>query len=391
MNKLNKLFSTIFALTLLVALPVGSALAANPQVRDLQAGNDRTLIGTVTYWNDADNLYVEFAVNDNLAGGGYELLKTQVLATDDNKLKGSLATGAPGQFPYEHFPVDNAKFDSFEILLAELGVESADDLIVAFHANVQNLNDIIGYEDSDGVFQPEAGADCPTLGDIAAALPEYTRMNIDGDGAGYYDVRIDLNGDGVYATDGSETFDWYCIDKTHSIGLGDYTVRVFSSYEILPDEIINNGTGNNNLDSPENLDLVNWVMNNPGNPVSITQVQQQDVIWALVDDAVTPGQLDASELAVYNEALLHDGFVPADGQSLAIVLQPVDASDNSVGQVTIGQVTIGQVTFGSLGLECVDWTPVYKGDTGWAITKGDGISFPRGSNWGLYYEYIVTE
>jgi len=166
---------------------------------------------------------------------------------------------------------------------------------------------------------------------------------------------------------------------------------VFSSYETLPDEIINNGTGNNNLDSPENLDLVNWVMNNPGNPVSITQVQQQDVIWALVDDAVTPGQLDASELAVYNEALLHDGFVPADGQSLAIVLQPVDASNNSVGQVTIGQVTIGQVTFGSLGLECVDWTPVYKGDTGWAITKGDGISFPRGSNWGLYYEYIVTE
>ncbi len=105
MNKLNKLLSTIFALTLLVALPVGSALAAdvdNPQVRDLQAGNDGTVIGTVTYWNDDDNLYVDFAVDDTLAGGGYILLKTQVLATDDNKLKGSLATGAPGQFPYEH-------------------------------------------------------------------------------------------------------------------------------------------------------------------------------------------------------------------------------------------------------------------------------------------------
>ncbi len=160
----------------------------------------------------------------------------------------------------------------------------------------------------------------------------------------------------------------------------------------LPDEIINNGTGDNNLDSPENMDLVNWVINNPGNPVSLSQVQQQDVIWALVDDAVTRDSLDSHEVQVYDAAVANgEGFEPtADGQSLAIVLQPVDASDNSVGQVTIGQVTIGQVTFGSLGLECVDWTPVYKGDTGWAITEGDGISFPRGSNWGLYYEYVVT-
>ncbi len=108
---------------------------------------------------------------------------------------------------------------------------NADDLIVAFHANVQNLNDIIGYIDSSGNTQAEPGADCPTLDDIAAALPEYTTIQLFGDGAGYYDVRIDLNGDGVRATDGSESFDWYCIDKTHNIGLGVYTVRVFSSYE----------------------------------------------------------------------------------------------------------------------------------------------------------------
>jgi hypothetical protein len=397
MNKLNKLFSTIFALTLLVALPVGTALAAdeaNPVVHNLQAGNDGTFIGTVSVWNDGTNLYVEFAVDDSLAGGGYELLKTQVLATDDNKLKGALATGAPGQFPYEHFPVDDPKFDRFEISLAELGVASADDLIVAFHANVQNLNNIIGYEDSDGVIHEEAGQDCPTLGDIAAALPEYTTMQLFGDGSGYYDVKIDLNGDGAFATDGSESFDWYCIDRTHTIGLGVYTVRVFSSYETLPDEIINNGTGDNNLDSPENLDLVNWVINNPGNPVAISQVQQQDVIWALVDDAVTRDSLDSDEVQVYDAAVANgEGFEPtADGQNLAIVLQPVDASNNSVGQVTIGQVTIGQVTFGSLGLECVDWTPVYKGDTAWAISAGDdGKIFPRGNNWGLYYEYGVTE
>ena len=68
-----------------------------------------------------------------------------------------------------------------------------------------------------------------------------------------------------------------------------------------------------------------------------------------------------------------------------------DGIRQPAGHSTDRQVTIGQVTFGSLGLVCVDWTPVYKGDTGWAITEGEGISFPRGSNWGLYYVHEVTD
>ena len=116
---MKKFLSIVMVLSFVLALlpaTVFAANEANPVVRNLQAGNSGTVIGTVTYWNDADNLYVEFEVDDSLAGGGYELLKTQVLATDDDKLKGSLATGAPGQFPYEHFPPADAKSDTLRNL-----------------------------------------------------------------------------------------------------------------------------------------------------------------------------------------------------------------------------------------------------------------------------------
>jgi hypothetical protein len=386
MNRLNKLLSTILALTLIASFAISSAHASDTY--PLMAGQ-HIEVGSVTVSDDGINLTVEY----NIDVDGWYILKTHMYA-DVKKPK----KGAPGRFPFHSGAIHDTSF-TFTVPLEDLGVASGDELYVAAHAEVNNESNIIGYLDeaTDATFAEQAYETvCPTLGDIAAALPEYTRMNIDPDGAGYYDVRIDLNGDGAYATDGSETFDWYCIDKTHNIGLGDYTVRVFSSYEALPQEIINNGTGDNNLDSPENMDLVNWVMNNPGNPVTITQKQQQDVIWALVDDAKTRANLDTAEKQVYDAAVANgEGFVPAEGQSLAIVLQPVDASDNSVGQVTIGQVTIGQVTFGSLGLqECTEvplYTPIFQsgtGETGWAIASG-GTDFKGG--WGSYFTYPAED
>ena len=402
MNRLTKLLSTILALTLLVAFPVGAAFAVE---YPLIAGQV-TEVGTLSVSNDGTNLTVEFNIDGFLTpDDNYNLLKTAVYASTKAPTKGAVATGSPGQFPFQHFPLDNPKSDTFVIPLSDIKADPGDKIYVAAHANVENLNNIvdydetmtIGYTDINGDPQAEPGYDtvCPTLDEIAEALPVSTLIQIFNDGSGYYDVKIDINGNGAFATDGTESFDWYCIDHTHSIGLGLYTVRVYSSYETLPDAIVNNNTSDNNVDHPENLDLVNWVINNSD---SLSQVQQQDVIWALVDDdpAKGPGTLDAAELIVYNEALSHDGFVPVDGEKLAIVLQPVDASLNSVGQVTIGQVTIGQVTLALFGLECdeVPYTPVYqpiyKGDTSWAIVEG-GTPFPRSQNWGSYFNYSVAE
>ena len=416
---MKKLLSIVMVLSFMLALLPATVFAADQGelVYPLQAGKDGEQIGTVSVWNNDSTLFVEFAIDDTLGGGGYELLKTQVLATDDNKLKGALATGAPGQFPFEHFPVDDSKSDSFEISLEELGVAAndvddldVDDLIVAFHANVENMNDIIGYTDIDGVVHAESGFDvvCPTLEEIAAALPDSLTATVNYSNGLF---TFDISGGAL-----AGTYPGYCIDDGHYIypvgygGTGEYTMNVFSSYEELPDSItsvyeqpwvapIGGQTDeqgvNANIDNPDNLDLVNWVINNRE---GFDDNEVQRVIWSLVDDYMDNilweyDRLTDHEKVLYDEALLQDGFVPADGQKLAIVLQPVNTTDQTTGQVTIGQVTIGQVTFAALGLEClnVDWTPVFKGDTSWAITEGDGISFPRGNNWGLYYEYEVTE
>jgi len=404
MNKLNKLLSTIFALTLLVALPVGAATA--DAVYPLMAGQNIE-VGTVTVSDDGTDLTVQYNISTASITDGWVIVQVHMYA-DVNEPK----KGAPGRFPFHSGPIDDTSF-TFTVPLADLDVTSGAELYVAAHAEVNKsevtgeTEDVIGYLDEEtGEIFAEQGYEtvCPTLDEIAAALPVYTKMRIFGDGSGYYDVNVDLDGDGTYAADGSERFDWYCIDKTHGIRANrDYTVRVYSSYGTLPDEIVNNGTGNDNVDYPENLDLVNWVINNPGNPVSLTQKQQQDVIWALVDDAKSRSNLDQAEMAVYDEAFNHDSFEPADGQKLAIVLQPVDASDNSVGQVTIGQVTIGQVTFASLGLECTDipiFDPIYapilgevlQNETGWATAEGDA-AMPflnkkgKQLGWGSYFTY----
>lgn len=372
---MKKMIFAVMMLAMIASvLPAGTVFAGEAVTYDLMAGQGID-VGSVTVEDDGTNLIVTY----NIDVEGWHIIQAHLYAGDKAPKK-----AAPGSFPFKSGPIHATSY-TFTVPLAEMGVESGDELFIATHALVNNENNILGYMDAEGNMYAEQAFEtvCPTLGDIAAALPEYFTMNLEGDGAGYYNVNFDLDGDGV-----RENYDWYCIDHTHSIGFGDYTVRVFSSYETLPDAIINNGTGDNNVDHPENLDLVNWVINNPG---TLTQVQIQDVIWALVDDdpAKGPATLDEAELAVYEAALLQDGFVPTDGQKLAIVLQPVDASDNSVGQVTIGQVTIGQVTFASLGLACVDvalYTPVFQEETGWAIPDADGFTeFKQG--WGGYFTF----
>jgi hypothetical protein len=366
---MKKLLGLLMVLSFVLTLVPATAFAGGPDIYPLMAGQNID-VGTVTVSDDGTDLTVAYEITEE----GWFIVQAHMYAGVKAPKK-----GAPGQFPFHSGPVHDTSF-TFKVPLTDLGVASGDELNVAAHAVVNNEFNTIGYMDAEGVIHDEPGADCPTLEEIAAALPESFTIRVVGDGAGYYDVQISGAGD----LDG--TYDWYCIDEGHNISANkDYTVRVYSSYETLPDAIVNNGTGDNNVDHPENLDLVNWVINNPG---SLSQSQVQDVIWALVDDAKSREDLDAAEQAVYDEALLHDGFVPADGQNLAIVLQPVDANDNTNGQVTIGQVTIGQVSFAALGLECVDWTPIYQSETGWAIADG-GTPFKGG--WGSYFSYLVTE
>ena len=227
-----------------------------------------------------------------------------------------------------------------------MGVSVAGDLIVAFHANVQNSNDIIGYMDADGVIHEEPGQDCPTLDEIGAALPGLVSLNVSTAGAGYFQSTIT----GGTSLDG--TFTGWCIDAQHYItpGANYDTVNVFSRYEPLPDSVTTaypqpsqTGVGaNSNIDKPENLDLVNWVTNDRD---GYSDTDVQDAIWTLIDDNPYGCSTACEELvaAAFDNG---EGFEPnfLEGETLAVILQAVDSTGGSNAQVTIAQVTIAQVT-----------------------------------------------
>jgi hypothetical protein len=130
-------------------------------------------------------------------------------------------------------------------------------------------SDIVGYTDSNGVFHEEPGfdTDCPTLADIEAALPNTVFQTWTQAGEGYFQTTISggTNLDGTYTS--------WCIDHDHR-AVRNTDANVYSSYEPLPDSLTTAyeqprevGGPNSNIDKPENLDLLNWLINNTQRPL----------------------------------------------------------------------------------------------------------------------------
>ena len=163
----------------------------------------------------------------------------------------------------------------------------------------------------------------------------------------------------------------WCIDIGHYIYSGTYySVDVYSSYEDL--------SGVPNIDHPENLDKVNWILNQGfigtacgacGGDI-YTKYDVQRVIWELIDDSQhIPGypwsQCKADE--IYDQAMANGvGFVPGCGDRIAVVL------DTDVGD----QITIIDVPFRHFSDET---------ETAW----GEGMQFNPNAGWAMYFEYII--
>jgi hypothetical protein len=137
------------------------------------------------------------------------------------------------------------------------------------------------------------------------------------------------------------------------------------------------------LEYPENLDLVNYIINQHyiGKPSkcdgNYTLGDVQLAIWTLVDDYVPTGlealgpwsQCKVDEI-VSNAIALGEGFVPRCGQVLAIILETTEY----VG--VIGQLAIIEVP-----ITCEYETQC---ETAW----GNGTSFP-GNNWAMHFTYTI--
>lgn len=160
------------------------------------------------------------------------------------------------------------------------------------------------------------------------------------------------------------TVDGYCIDPDRPIDMENddnangvidpsevgtsYTAKVYSSYESLPSGL---------LGQPENLDLVNWILNQDfsGKASSSfgfynsTDIQQ--AIWVLIgpsyslpEDAIGSDWYNRTSEIISLARANGEGFVPSFGQKIGVILVPDTNGDSAPdAQIMITPVVLSQL------------------------------------------------
>lgn len=319
--------------------------------------NSATIVGTVCVWNDADNLYVKYCLfdddPDNLLDNWYLTgIHLQVATSLDGIPQTKKGSPIPGQFEFNILYDHEVCPDPIEIPLTwDFGQE----LFIAAHADVMRFRG---------------------LDDFASALPDQVTMSVTYpyDGAPAYFPTVTVEGGILTPPEGSLPYLGWCVDNDHTINQNtDYIANVYSSYEDL--------TALNLVEFPENLDLVNWILNqgfvgqtSPGGYGTYTYGDVQRAIWELVEDSLSTNGLGSWDADRVDEILAAadasgEGFVPQCGDIVAVLLVPVNGS----------QIIIAQVILIGFEFPCEVQT-----ETAW----GDGIDFP-GADWSTYFNYTV--
>ena len=185
-----------------------------------------------------------------------------------------------------------------------------------------------------------------TLEMICDALPEQVTLNIGFDGVEYL-INV-LDDATTSADDGlaSSTWTGACIDLYGQLILDqDLQVNVYGPCEELPDGLIAN---------PENLDQINWILNqgfvgqnNMDGSAQYTIFDLQEAVWVLSDGTST-NNANANEIVA--KAAAGEGFVSGEGDLVAVVFDPI-SPDESLYPDT--QTFIMGVSWDALALDCI--------------------------------------
>jgi hypothetical protein len=348
---MRRIFIAALVLGLLcIGAPAMAQTEDDPFATDLVAGQ-HTDAGDVLVWNDDDYLYVKFLAKD-----GWCLAETHLAVADalaaipqtgngkpeakNGKSPAVNGNPIPGQFEYGECYDPCVGSDTFMIPLDDVGRGT---LYVAAHAVVQKPGGLDGLE---------------------GMLPDEVTMQVTFgyEGGPAYLPEVTVTGgttlDGIYPG--------WCVNTGINIEkCRDYLAAVYSSCGDIPPGAI---------DHPENLDLVNWIINQnfvgqQGSNGAYTYGDVQRAIWRLVDDDPeheTYTGYDESRVGEILAAAYEngEGFVPGPGDLVAIVLVPEG------GQVIIIVVPV----------------PCGEGEeTAW----GFGPRFVEKGNWGTYFTYTV--
>jgi hypothetical protein len=325
-------------------------------LRDLVAGQN-LVVGTVGVDVSGEALVVTYEITD------LEWWITEIHFNVSDTEEGITATSAPGQFAFKPSLDGPTQFFQFE--LEGYAVPADGCYYYAAHAVVARA---------------ENATPAPDLSDPDALnLPETVQMSViykgnESSASNYFEITIDdplLGG----------TYDAWCVDVGHGLGNGEYTAAVFSSYESLPEEL------SPHIDHPENLPMVNYVLNTYQPDGFFTACDIQKALWAIIDDEDFPCEFfnqDHVDLIVDDANTNGQYFEPGCGDLVALLLVVLDDTGAVAGAQLI--VADAQVTTIVVPTTC-DPDLVFTGEeeTAW----GCGPFIDDKKSWAMYFSCCV--
>lgn len=275
----------------------------------------------------------------------------------------NLGNPVPGQFAYNIpiAPPYNESVISFPVEIPPLN--SSGEYAVAAHASIVMFGGVEGFQ-----FYLPAGT---------------VNMNVQYPGPSSY---FQLNLSNAGALNGS--YQCWCVDIGHYITPGvNYTAHLYSTYD--PDLFTKIPI--NQIDNPNELDKVNWIVNNfqAGQIVTTKDAYCNDIgtgtltlgdiqmaIWDIIDKDGPPYPGSGYDQTRINAIICAantngEGFVPGCGDKIVFII----VVNNSVQFVT------GQVTISSIPVPCTE-----QGQTCWGDGKL-GRNFPDAKSWATYFMY----
>jgi hypothetical protein len=295
-------------------LLVPTVLADGSWSFELVAGQN-TPIGTVNVTISGATLTATY----NVTAAGWCMTTTQFYAGN------TPPSNAPGQFNDKHEGLDCVTTDSFVV------TTPTGDVFVAAHA--------------DSHFDP-ANVSEPTdpLTGIATIVPTVGSSS-------YFNVTTSGGINGTYAG--------WCVDLGHFITPGvTYTANVHAD------------SADGLVDFPENIDLVNYVMNQDYSALGATAMDVQTALWLLIDNTI-PVMITANARAIEADARANgEGFVAGCGGVVGVIVEPIE---NNAQHLIL-----------EYPAPCpLEGSP--RSETAWALASW-GIEFGQG--WGMYFMLV---
>ena len=321
---------------------------------DLVAGQNE-VVGTVEVTNDGTYISVNYTVT-----GGWCLTEAHVYVGETPPSK-----AAPGQFNYNNDALSCVT--SHDTGSINVDISGFAQVYIAVHGVVEG-GEGEGSAVVDMAAMQQSWAD-PLVMEVTSQP---------GTGlAAYFDVLVsewDALLDGTYLG--------WCVDALFHISRRTpYDAHAYSTYDpALPPNI---------LDKPDNLDLVNYLLNQDLIGMGYTYGDIQRAIWLLVDNEISEGGLgpwtQENVDAILAMTVGQDGFIPTCDQVYGVIIVPFDSQKDPAAQPVIIPRPVPCTPGGGEGEETVWGFGSVNG-----TVDGPFHFFNRGGvqlGWGWWFEY----